>query len=230
MYKEKSVLSLIPARAGSKRLPGKNLKVIAGIPLIAHTIEAARRSRLVDRIVVSTECPLIAAVAVEYGAEAPFLRPDDLAGDDASSEDVIRHALAELGQFDYVALLQPTSPLRVAATIDGCIAMCIDRVAHSSVTAYPLRHGGRKLLAIGENSGVLGRASMSDLPNNNLKEPFGAFQENGAVYVLDTRQFLASGQIIGAGSVGIEMSEWESVDIDFQADFDAAEALLLARK
>ena len=204
--------------------------MIAGIPLIAHTIEAARRSRFVDRIVVSTESPEIASVAVAYGAEVPFLRPKTLAEDDSSSEDVIRHAVAELGYFDYIALLQPTSPLRVSATIDGCIAKCVDRAAHSCITAYPLRHGGHKLLAMGGDSTILDRARMRISTPSPLGQTFGAFQENGAVYLVDTKRFLDSGQILGIDSVGFEMSEWESIDIDFQSDFEAAEALLLMKK
>lgn len=230
MYKDKSVLSLIPARAGSKRLPGKNLKLIAGLPLIAHTIKAARESHFTDRIVVSTDSPDIAAVAVKYGAEAPYLRPQELASDAATSEDVIRHAILALGHYDYIVLLQPTSPLRMASTIDQCIAKCIDASARSCVTAYPLRHQGRKLLVMDEASGALTRAAIPDWSGQRSAEAPGPLQENGAVYVIETTRFLDSSRIIDTGSVGFEMSEWESVDIDFESDFEAAEALLLARK
>ena len=226
MYKQKSVLALIPARGGSKRLAGTNLKLIAGVPLIAHSIRAAWASRHTDRVVVSTDDAMIAAAARVHGAEVPFLRPAGLASDAARSEDVVRHALAVLGPFDFVALLQPTSPLRSGGIIDRCIEKCIERGAPACVTVYPVRHGGKKLLEVEEGSDIVTRVPALE---HCARRPPGAFvlaQENGAVYVLDAAAFLASDRIFSEGTIALEMSEWQSVDIDYEEDFAAAEALL----
>lgn len=123
MIAEKKVLAFIPARGGSKGLPGKNIREMCGKPLIAWTIEKARKSRYLDTILVSTDSEDIAEVAREFGAEVPFLRPAELASDIASTYDVIRHGLAYLKEkhgteYDYIVLLEPTSPLREDDDID----------------------------------------------------------------------------------------------------------------
>ncbi|MGB9578379.1 MAG: acylneuraminate cytidylyltransferase family protein, partial [Halothiobacillaceae bacterium] len=109
-----NVLALIPARGGSKGLPGKNLRALGGKPLIQWSIEAAQRSRFVTRVVVSSDDPTILTAARAAGAETPFVRPAELAQDDTSSIDVVFHALDQLPPFDWVVLLQPTSPLRTS--------------------------------------------------------------------------------------------------------------------
>ena len=117
-----SVLAVITARGGSKGVPGKNLRPLAGKPLLSWTVEAALCAKCVTRTIVSTDAPEIADVAVKAGAEAPFLRPAELASDTASSADVVVHALEQCPGYDYVLLLQPTSPLRTADDIDAAFA------------------------------------------------------------------------------------------------------------
>ena len=119
-------IAIIPARAGSKRLPGKNLLDIAGKPLIAWTIEAAVNAGLFERIIVSTDSREIADIAVEYGAEVPFLRPEELSGDNSTTADVLKHLLIASGLDEdklctHFALLQPTSPLRNAENIKEAV-------------------------------------------------------------------------------------------------------------
>jgi CMP-N-acetylneuraminic acid synthetase len=126
MISNKRVIAIIPARGGSKGLPGKNIRPIGGKPLIAWSIEQARQSRYVDAVVVTTDSQDIADVALGCGAEVPFLRPEHLASDTASSVDTVLHALDyyrdTLGQtFDYVVLLEPTSPLREPDDIDNML-------------------------------------------------------------------------------------------------------------
>ena len=123
MINGKTVLAIIPARLGSKGLPGKNIRDLCGKPLIAWTIENAKKSRYLDKVLVTTNCPDIVRISLEYGAEAPFIRPDELASDHASTYDVINHTLAyfrdtENKEFDYTVLLEPTSPLREKNDID----------------------------------------------------------------------------------------------------------------
>jgi len=125
-------LGLIPARGGSKRVPRKNLSSVAGKPLLAWTIEAAQSAQRLDRVVLSTDDDEIAGLGSKLGVEVPFRRPPELASDTAAGSDVTVHAvrsLAERGDtFDYVVVLQPTSPLRVAADIDAAIELLLTKV------------------------------------------------------------------------------------------------------
>ena len=126
---KKKILALIPARGGSKGIPDKNIIDVAGLPLIAHTIRNAKKSKLVDKIVVSTDSRKIASVAKKYGAEVPFLRPKKIAGDRSPTIDAVLHALDWLKdhgeKFDAVALLEPTSPLRKDNDIDNTIKILL---------------------------------------------------------------------------------------------------------
>ena len=136
METKRRTLALIPARGGSKGLPRKNLRLLGGRPLITWTIEHALASRCVDRVVVSTDDPEIAEVAVANGAEAPFLRPASLATDTSPTIEAVRHALdwlhEEDGQtFDLLALLEPTSPLRAAGDVDRAIELLVDNEARA---------------------------------------------------------------------------------------------------
>lgn len=130
MYKKRKVLGLIPARGGSKGLPKKNILALGGKPLIAWTIGQALASKYLDAVVVSTDSKEIARIATKYGALTPFIRPEKLATDSASSMEVVYHALdflAGQGQkYDYVALLEPTSPLRKSNDLDNAIKTLID--------------------------------------------------------------------------------------------------------
>lgn len=130
MYKNKTFLAIIPARGGSKGLPGKNIKELCGKPLIAWSIEAGLNSRYLDEVMVTTDSEEIADVAQKYGAKVPFLRPMELATDTATTFDTVKHAIyfykENLGrEFDYVVLLEPTSPLREPGDIDNMIEKII---------------------------------------------------------------------------------------------------------
>ena len=135
MIHGKKVLALIPARGGSKGLPRKNVLLLGGRPLLAWSILAARGSAHVDRIVVSSEDREIIETAREWGAEVPFVRPAELARDETSGMDVVLHALDQAGQgFDYVVLVQPTSPLRTPQDIDACLERCLETGAPACVS------------------------------------------------------------------------------------------------
>ena len=122
MLDGKKVIAVIPARGGSRRLPGKNMKQLGDKPLIAWSIDAAKKSRYIDRVVISTDCEEIANTAQRHGGDVPFLRPQELSGDTASTNGVILHALEHADEsFDYVVLLQPTSPLRKTKDIDALL-------------------------------------------------------------------------------------------------------------
>lgn len=130
MYKGKKVLAIIPARGGSKGLPGKNIKEIAGLPLIAWTIKNAKASDIIDNVIVSTDCEEIARVSLGFGASVPFLRPSELALDSSPSVDAITYTIKELSKqgesYDVVALLEPTSPLRKKEDLNNALSLFID--------------------------------------------------------------------------------------------------------
>ncbi|PIC88551.1 acylneuraminate cytidylyltransferase [Sporosarcina sp. P21c] len=144
MYKDKSFLAIIPARGGSKGIPRKNIIDVHGKPLITYTIEAALQSKYIDRVIVSTDDEEIAAIGRKWGAEIPFLRPAELATDEAKTIDAILHAIKSLREkYDYVITLQPTQPLRTSQHIDQSIEEIIEKkfknlVSVSSVKEHPV--------------------------------------------------------------------------------------------
>ena len=144
MIGQQRLLAIIPARGGSKRLPRKNILDLAGKPLIAWTIEAALNSKYIDRIVVSTDDQEIANISIKYGAEVPFLRPKSLATDDASSIDTVINVLGEVEiinqHYEYIVLLQPTSPLRTEIDIDKAIELLEKKSADSVISVCEVDH------------------------------------------------------------------------------------------
>lgn len=225
MIGTKKVLAIIPARGGSKGVPRKNIREVAGKPLIAWTILQARKSLYIDRLVVSTDDEEIAEVARQWGCEVPFLRPAHLAKDDTPGIDPVLHALDSLPGYDYVVLLQPTSPLRSHADIDGCIELCAGRTACSCVSVtQPEKSpywmftidGGGKMQWLFESDKMITR--RQDLPP--------VYALNGAVYVAATESVVESRSFVTEGTVPYLMSKGSSVDIDTEADLLLAEILL----
>lgn len=223
------VLFLIPARAGSKGLPGKNLALLAGIPLVgraARTARAAARSFPGSRVVCSTDGPDIATAAREWGAEVPFVRPAELATDSASTVDVVRHALGALGDpFDAVVLMQPTSPLIEPEDVRAALALfhetrspvvSVCAAEHPVDWHHRMDHAGR-LVPVIHRADALQRQQL---------EP--SYRPNGAVYVATPSQLADSG-FLTPDTCGYLMPAERSVDVDSQADLDAARRVLAAR-
>jgi CMP-N,N'-diacetyllegionaminic acid synthase len=145
MYKGKRILALIPARGGSKGLPGKNIRKLAGKPLLGWSVEQALASKRIDKVMVSTDNETIAAVGRRYGAKVPFLRPKVFAGDSSPVSEAILHVvrtLQTMGEhYDIVILVECTSPVRYPKDLDDAIARLVDNpAAHSVVGAVPLTH------------------------------------------------------------------------------------------
>jgi N-acylneuraminate cytidylyltransferase len=213
-----SVLALITARGGSKGLPGKNIRLAGGRPLIHYTIDAARGARTVDRVVLSSDDDAIIAAARAAGCEVPFRRPAHLATDEATSIDVVLHALDALPSHDLVVLLQPTSPLRTGADIDAACARLAACDAPSCVSVTLAEHSPYWMYALdaGHRLQPLLRAAQAtrrqDLPP--------AWRLNGAVYVARTAWLRRTRAFVGAGSVALEMPAARSLDIDTLDDFE----------
>lgn len=219
-----STFALIPARGGSKGIPRKNIKAIAGKPLIAWAIEAALRSPLLDAVVVSTEDEEIAEVARRAGAQVPFMRPAALAADDTPGLDPVLHALDQLPQFDAVLLLQPTSPMRTTEDIDACLRLAAERGAPSVVSvtepdAHPYwtyRIGSdQRLVRLIDNVSVTRR---QDLPQ------VGAL--NGALYFARADWLKTNRGLVGPDTLAYVMPRERSVDLDTPLDWKIAELLL----
>lgn len=216
--------ALIPARGGSKGIPRKNIKLIAGKPLIAWTIEAALRSSLLSAVVVSTDDPEIADIARRAGAQVPFMRPAELAQDQTPGLDPVLHALDQLPQFDSVLLLQPTSPLRTKDDIDACLQLALLHKALSVVSvseadshpywAYRVT-AGQALTRFVDAEPI---ARRQDLPP--------AFTLNGALYFAKVNWLRSSGSMLGPDTLAYVMPKERSVDLDTPLDWKFAELLL----
>lgn len=229
-----NVLGLIPARGGSKGIPGKNIVPLAGKPLLAWTCEAARASRALSRVVLSTDDAKIAEVGRAYGVEVPFLRPPELARDDTPSVDVAIHALEWLAnhegwQAEVLVLLQPTSPLRRAEHIDAAVAKLERTGADTVVSVVVVPHHFHPWSVMKQN-GVWLEDFLPSPPGpdrfrrQNLPR---LFARNGpAVLVARVATILTRRSFYGERVAGYEMDRGTSVDIDDRDDLELAELWL----
>jgi CMP-N,N'-diacetyllegionaminic acid synthase len=229
MIADKTVLAIVPARGGSKGVLRKNVRELAGKPLIAWTVETALASRHIDRLVLSSDDDEIMRVAQEAGCEVPFRRPAHLATDEADAMSVVTHALTALEQnYDYVVLLQPTSPLRQIRDIDGAIAACHERRVSSCVSVCPTEKNPYWMFTI-DGEGPL-RPLMEGGPMPSRRQAGGRiFALNGAIYVARRQTLEATGAFINADTIGYVMPRDRSLDIDDEFDFFLAGLLLGSR-
>ena len=220
MIGSRKVLALIPARGGSKGLPGKNLMPMNGRPLIDFSVQAARASRHVDRVVVSSDDEAILAAARACGAETPFVRPAALATDEASTFAVAEHALSCLPGYDVLVLLQPTSPLRTAADIDGALEGMAVAGAGSCVSVCPVGQSPYWMYRLG--AGDVLQPVLAPPPGVSRRQDLPpVYTLNGAVYVADCARLLAERAFVAADTVAWVMPAERSIDIDTAADFEA---------
>lgn len=222
-----SVLTLIPARGGSKGLPGKNIRCFRGKPLVAHAIEAARDSRVAGRILVSTDDTEIARVAKESGAEVPFVRPMEIAGDESPVLDAALHALGWLQtnegwKAEWLLLLQPTSPLRTADDICHAFELLQSSGADAVVTvSEPKSHPfwAKTLDASGYLcpfvEGQMAPSRRQDLPP--------AFALNGMIYLVRVSTLRDEGVFCPAKTLPLVIPASRAFDIDSEQDFLIAE-------
>ncbi|WP_027717718.1 cytidylyltransferase domain-containing protein [Desulfovirgula thermocuniculi] len=228
MYENLSVLGFIPARASSKGVPGKNLRPLAGKPLILHTIETARQSGVFDCLLVSTDGEEIARVAREAGAEVPFLRPAELATDTARGIDVLHHAmewLEERGQkYDCVMVLQPTSPLRTVGDILAALELLVRRDAGAVVSICEVEHHPWWCNELPPD-GCMENFLRPGIPANRQELP-KYYRLNGAIYLARWDYIRHRDSWFGPRTYAYIMPQERSVDIDGELDFLLAEAIL----
>lgn len=225
MIDGQKILAVITARGGSKGLPGKNIRPLAGVPLIGWSIRAARGSALVDRTIVSTDDENIARVARECGGEVPFIRDAKLAGDATPSLDVVLDALDRVPGFDIVVLLQPTSPLRTSDDVDGAIRLCIEKGAPTCVSVCEADKSPYWMYTVSADARMNpvlpaeNRATRrQDLPTVHVL--------NGALYVARVNALRNTRAFVTGDTVAYPMPKTRSVDIDTATDFLVAEHLL----
>lgn len=228
------VLGLIPARGGSRGIPRKNVRLLAGKPLLQYTAEAAMAARRLSRIVVSTDDPRIADVARGCGVEAPFLRPDALAADEAPTLPVVQHALAWLAQhgdrFDAVCLLQPTSPFRAAGEIDACIDL-LERSGADTVmtmTLVPCEYNPHWVYRM-DPDGDVRLVTGEPVPIPRRQDLPAMFHRDGSVYVSRHRVIAERNSLYGDRVKGLVVASDGRVNIDTLTDWNIAERLAVSR-
>lgn len=226
-----NIIAIIPARGGSKGVPGKNIKPLGGKPLIVYTIEAAKQVTLLTDCVVSTDSEDIAAVARSFGADVPFIRPVELATDSAKSIDVVLHALHKLQKqnrhYDALILLQPTNPFRSVRFIEEAIQKFISGNYDSLISVLPVPHeynphwvfepdeNGTLKLATGEKEIISRR---QELPP--------AYFRDGSIYITSTEVLLTKNSFYGNRLGYIEADADRYVNIDTPEDWERAEELI----
>lgn len=221
----KTILAIIPARGGSKWLPKKNIIDLAGRPLIAWTIDASLQSKYITKTIVSSDSDEILQIAKEYGADI-LKRPDEFATDTASSEMVVEHALESLNmQFDYVILLQPTSPLRDKNDIDDAFEklFALNATALISVCEFD----NKILKAFKENkNGYLEGISNNKFPFMRRQDLPKTYISNGAIYIIKVDDFLKNNSFFTDKTISFVMGEVKSLDIDTNEDLDKMRRIL----
>lgn len=223
-------LGVVPARGGSKGIPGKNLRPVAGRPLLAYTADAIRESRRLTRAVVSTDDPAIADAARELALDVPFMRPSDLARDETPMLPVLQHALEALRPegYDAVVLLQPTSPLRRGTHIDEAVALLEETGADSVVSVVEVPHQFSPVSVLRLEDGRLRPYQDGALPTRRQDKP-RVYARNGPAVLAVRAGVLAGGSLYGADSRPLLMAVHDSYDIDSSDDLALVE-LLLARR
>jgi CMP-N,N'-diacetyllegionaminic acid synthase len=225
------VLGLIPARGGSKGVPRKNARFLAGKPLIVHSIEVGLKCPSITDLCVSTDDAELAAIARAAGAQVPFMRPAELASDQAPTLPTMQHALEQMERlhgrhYEYLILLEPTSPLRHVEDVEGALAKLSASDADSCV-------GVERLMS--HHPLFVKRIEGDRLVPFSIPEPQGtrrqdatppAYARNGAVYVFRTATTTRQGKLYGASIVPWPMPDERSANIDREVDFLLAEALL----
>lgn len=223
--RQPKVLALIPARGGSKGLPGKNIRYLGGKPLVAWSIEAALAAKHVSRIVVSSDDAQILSVARAYGAQIPLIRPATLAQDDTPGIDVVLHTLDCLPGYDWVVLLQPTSPLRTTDDIDRAISLCLEKNAPACVSVSQTPASPWWMFRIGHQGKMHSFLPPEQRPTRRQDLP-ELYALNGAVYLAKTEWLQRSLSFLTEETMAYVMPSERSLDIDTLMDFRIAECLL----
>lgn len=216
-------IAIIPARGGSKRLPGKNIKILGDKPLIAWTIDAAIKSKVFDHVFVSTDSEEIACISKEYGAEVPFLRPAELANDTATTNDVVAHLVdwyetESSNKVSIIAILQPTSPLRNATHINEAFAEMEAKDAKAIISVCELEHPIHFCNQLGTDRSMAAFINPKNIKRTQDLDP--TYRLNGAIYIFDRNYVGRMNKLYSEGTFAYIMDSKLSIDIDTENDFN----------
>lgn len=223
MIAEGKVLGLIPARGGSKGVPGKNIRLVAGRPLIAWTIAAGQASRYIDRLILSSDDDAIIRTAMEYDCEVPFKRDASLSGDTTPSIDVVLDALARCPGYDWIVLLQPTSPLRNAEDIDQALEHCIELGAPACVSVTEAEQSPYWMYSLQDERL---RPLLPATAVTRRQDIPPVYVLNGAVYVARVTWLVQNPGFLAEETVAHLMPTSRSLDIDTEQDIRTFELLI----
>jgi len=224
MFNNKTFLAIIPARGGSKRLPRKNVLDLAGKPLITWTIQAGLKSKYIDKVIVTSDDEKILDIAKFFYAET-IKRPDELASDTATTFDAIKHVIENIEKYDYVVLLQPTSPLRNEKHLDEAIELLMSKKADAVISVCKMDHSPLWSNVLPEDGSIV-NFLKDDIKNKRSQDLPSYYRLNGAIYIcrtdvlLDEETFFINDNIFA-----YQMERKSSVDVDNNIDFELARIL-----
>lgn len=232
MYQGKTFLAIIPARSGSKGLPNKNIKKLCGKPLIAWSIEAGLKCPYIDEVVVSTDSQEYAEIAQQYGAKVPFLRPKELAQDTTTTFDSIKHTIDyyqfQLNKsFDYIVLLEPTSPLRESFDITQAIHMLFKHQEATSIVGLCKCESQNPVFLITLNQNHLIQPYINkDFTPVRRQDIQNFYFFEGTIYISETSALLSKQSFYHTQTIGYEVPKWKSLEVDDEDDFLMIEAMM----
>ena len=225
MYTNKTFLAIIPARGGSKRLPRKNILDLCGKPLIAYTIEAALKSKYIDKVIVSSDDDEILNISLNFGAET-IKRPVELASDTATTFDAIKHTIDNFEKYDYIVLLQPTSPLRNEKHIDEAIELLEEKQADAIVSVCEMDHSPLWSNTLPKD-GNMNNFLRDEVLNKRSQDLEKYYRVNGAVYICKTDKLLENKSFFLKDNIfAYIMDRKSSIDIDEEIDFLFAQRVI----
>lgn len=228
MFKNKTFLAIIPARGGSKRLPRKNILDLCGKPLISWSIEAGLKSKYVDKVVVSSDDTEILNISNEFKVQV-IKRPNELASDTSTSFDAVKHAIDNLESYEYILLLQPTSPLRNQNHIDKAIEILEEKNADAVISVCEMNHNSVWSNTLDDSLSMEGFIS-DNLLNNRSQDLKKHYRLNGAIYLCKTDKLLKEKSFFLKKNIfAYVMNSNDSIDIDRKEDFELA-SLYLSQK
>lgn len=225
------IIGVIPARGGSKSIPRKNIKMLQGKPLLAYTIEEAKKSKYLTHLIVSTEDEEIKNISLQYGAEVPFLRPQELATDTALAIPTVQHAVTSTEKikkikYDYVIMLQPTAPLRKTEDIDKALTMLIEADADGIISVVDVNNWHPMKMKKFDKNGYLIDYQAPPVENPPRQILPKIYMVNGAIYATKRDILMEKNSFKGDKCLGYIMARERSVNIDTETDFLIAEYYL----
>jgi len=228
MYKQKKIIAIIPARGGSKRLPRKNILNLNGKPLIVWSIDAGLKSKYIDKVIVTSDDAEILNISNNAGATV-INRPAQFASDTATTFDAIKHTITNMGRYDYVILLQPTSPLRSEKHIDEAIEFLFLKQANAVVSVCEMDHNPLWSNTLPED-GNMNTFLGDEVKGKRSQDLEMYYRINGAIYICSTDLLLSNKSFFLRDNIyAYKMRRMDSIDIDERFDFMVAESIIQAR-